>query len=197
VFPLHDLNPTIRRPVATLLFIAANLVVWLFFQPHGTVEEEIRFLYEYAVISCEVVRNAPLTVTEVLSGRCLPDPPGPEAFPGKQVGLSLLASMFFHGGLFHLAGNMWFLWIFGNNVEDRLGHITYIALYLATGVAGTAAFVLMRPEEVTPLVGASGAVAGVLGAYLVIYPRHSVVSLVGWWILPIPAGIFLAVWFFA
>src|SRR5690606_6780540 len=120
---------------------------------------------------------------------------GPAPFPEKQVPLSILTSMFLHGGLFHVGGNMWFLWIFGNNVEDRFGHLVYVLLSLVTGVAGTFAFITMRPDEVTPLIGASGAVAGVLGAYLILYPRHAVVSLVGWIVLAVPAMVFLALWF--
>ncbi len=197
MFPLHDVNPTHRRPLVTLALIVANVAIWLLWQPQGDEEAAVRFLYERAAIACEVLRNAPLTAAELLTGQCLADPAGPAPFPEKQVPLSVLTSMFLHGGLFHVGGNMWFLWIFGNNVEDRFGHLAYVLLYLVTGVAGTFAFIAMRPEEVTPLIGASGAVAGVLGAYLVLYPRHSVVSLVGWIVIAVPAMVFLAIWFVA
>jgi membrane associated rhomboid family serine protease len=103
--------------------------------------------------------------------------------------------MFLHGNLLHLAGNMWFLWIFGNNVEEAYGWLGYVAMYLVAGLAGTAAFVLLRPDDVTPLIGASGAIAGVLGAYFVLYPRHLVVAVVFFYLVPVPAMIFLGLWF--
>jgi membrane associated rhomboid family serine protease len=189
MIPLKDENPTRTAPWLIFVIIGINALVFLGQVSMGLQESALRF----GLIPAELVHDA----GRVYSGPQMGLPPGGQVRNFEPSWATLFTSMFMHGSWFHLIFNMWFLWIFGNNVEDRLGHITYIALYLATGVAGTAAFVLMRPEEVTPLVGASGAVAGVLGAYLVIYPRHSVVSLVGWWILPIPAGIFLAVWFFA
>jgi membrane associated rhomboid family serine protease len=195
VFPLHDVNPTHRAPVVTLVLIAANIVAWLLWQPHGDAAREVEFLYRHAAVACEVIRNAPITADDLLVGRCLETAASPEVFPDKQVPLSVLASLFLHGGLLHLAGNMWFLWVFGNNVEDRFGHVLYGALYLSAGVIATLGFVAMRPDDVTPLIGASGAVAGILGAYLLLYPRHAVVAWAGWFVMPVPAALFLAFWF--
>ncbi|GMU39842.1 MAG: hypothetical protein AMXMBFR23_07080 [Chloroflexota bacterium] len=195
VFPLHDVNPTHRRPLVTLAVILANVLVWVWWQPHGSVEAEVDFLYRYAAVACEVMRNGPLTAADLITGRCLEAPASPQVFPEKPIALSVFTSMFLHGGLLHLAGNMWFLWVFGNNVEDRFGHVRYALLYLACGVIATLGFVAMRPAEVTPLIGASGAVAGILGAYLLLYPRHAVVSWVGWLVVPVPAFVFLAIWF--
>ncbi len=103
--------------------------------------------------------------------------------------------MFLHGGGLHLFGNMWFLWIFGNNVEEAFGTIGFIVFYLFTGLVATAAFVATNTTETTPLVGASGAIAGVLGAYLVLFPRHRVLSLVFLFFVPVPAMFFLGIWF--
>jgi membrane associated rhomboid family serine protease len=103
--------------------------------------------------------------------------------------------MFLHANILHLAGNMWFLWIFGDNVEDRLGRVFFALIYLAAGIAGTAGFAAMRPEETVPLIGASGAIAGVLGAYLVMFPLRPVLALVGFFALPVPAVVFIGLWF--
>jgi membrane associated rhomboid family serine protease len=113
------------------------------------------------------------------------------------VFLALFTSMFLHGGTAHLLFNMWFLWIFGNNVEETFGHVGYLLLYLIGGLAATAAYVILNPEATVPLVGASGAIAVAMGAYAVLFPGHRVLSLVGWLLLPVPAALFLAVWFVA
>ena len=103
--------------------------------------------------------------------------------------------MFLHGSVAHVLFNMWFLWIFGNNVEEAFGHLRYLFFYVAGGVAATAAFVALNPNSTAPLVGASGAIAAMLGAYAVLFPRHKVLSLLGWFILPVPAALFLGIWF--
>jgi membrane associated rhomboid family serine protease len=118
-------------------------------------------------------------------------------FPGKNVYLAVFTSMFLHGSIGHLLFNMWFLWIFGNNVEEAYGHFGYLLLYLVGGLAGTAAFIALNSNATVPLVGASGAIAVTMGAYAVLFPKHRIVSLLGWIILPLPAGIFLFVWFVA
>jgi membrane associated rhomboid family serine protease len=105
--------------------------------------------------------------------------------------------MFLHGDLAHLLFNMWSLWIFGNNVEEAFGHLRYLLLYLVGGVVATFAFVVMNPDSTVPLVGASGAIAAALGAYAVLFPGHRVLTLLGWILIPLPAIIFLAFWFFA
>ena len=111
---------------------------------------------------------------------------------------TVATSMFLHGGLGHVLGNCWFLWVFGNNVEDRLGFFGFVLFYLVTGVAAAGAQVLVEPGSALPMVGASGAISGVLGAYLILFPRAGVVSLVPWIVpvLPVPAVIFLPLWFF-
>jgi membrane associated rhomboid family serine protease len=196
VIPLRDLNPTRIRPVVTLALIAVNVIVWIAFQQHDTAQEEIDFLYERAVIACEVTTGDPLTAAEANSGRCVSDD-GPGDFADKNVYLAALTSLFLHGGVIHLFGNMWFLWVFGNNVEEAYGRIAYLALYLAAGLAATLGFIVFNAEDTTPLVGASGAVAGVLGSYAVLFPRHQVLSLVFVFFVPIPAMVFLAFWFFS
>jgi membrane associated rhomboid family serine protease len=119
--------------------------------------------------------------------------------PSALVPSTLVTSMFLHGSWFHIIGNMWFLWIFGDNVEDRLGHARYLVFYLLCGIGASAAHVLMQPDSPVPAIGASGAIAGVLGAYFVLYPRSRVLTLLPVIlyveILELPAIVLLGVWF--
>ncbi len=197
MFPLRDLNPTRLRPYATLAFIAANIAVFFLWQPHGGDIEEIRFLHANALIPCELTSGEPLSFAEVQRQRCLDVLSGPLWFPDKSIEASLFVSMFLHGGLLHLGGNMWFLWVFGNNVEEAYGRVSYVLLYLAAGVIATLAFVFAHPDSTVTLIGASGAVAGVLGSYLVLFPRATVMSFAVIILIPVPAVLFLGLWFVA
>jgi membrane associated rhomboid family serine protease len=105
--------------------------------------------------------------------------------------------MFLHGSIAHILFNMWSLWIFGNNVEEAFGHLGYLVFYLAAGIAATIGFVAVNPDLTVPLIGASGAIAGVMGAYLVLFPRHMVLSLILFRVVAIPAVVFLGFWFFS
>ena len=193
MFPIRDINPTRTTPIVTLAVIAINLFVFFVWQPATGTEEEAVFLYENAAIACELTQGDPLTFTEIERDDC--GAPGQEAFPDKSVYLAAVVSMFLHGGLFHLLGNMWFMWIFGNNVEEAYGTIGFIIFYLVTGLIATGAFVFTNSSETVPLIGASGAIAGVLGAYLVLFPRHRVMTLVFFFFVPIAAIWFLGIWF--
>jgi membrane associated rhomboid family serine protease len=193
LLPIRDLNPTRITPIITIALILANAVVFFLWQPEVESTEGEEFLYENAAIACELTTGDPLSAQEIRSGRC-EEAPGDSVFPDKNVLLSAAVSMFLHGGLFHLLGNMWFLWIFGNNVEEAFGSLGYLGLYLAAGLTATAGFVIANPNSTEPLVGASGAIAGVLGAYLVLFPTHQVLSLFFIFFVPIPAVIFLGLW---
>ncbi len=199
VIPLRDQNPTRRVPVVTVALILLNIGIYLLVQPQGQqllgqVETDMadpdaadrdatRFNFEYAAIPCEVITGEPLSPDELPSaagsdvcsrdqGRGADEP----IFPNKQVWLAVLFSMFFHGSLLHLGGNMLFLWVFGNNIEDHLGALRYLAFYVLAGIAATAAHILVQPQSTIPMVGASGAVAGVMGAYLVWFPNAPVLT---------------------
>ena len=193
VFPLKDDNPTRRVPFVTIALIAVNIGVYFLVQPSGIPDrtapaqqqqiDDLEFNLEYAAIPCEVTRGRPLTVEEIrdtfLSGddtACRSDPDTPAPFADKQVWLAVLYSMFLHGGLLHLGGNMLFLWIFGNNIEDHLGHIRYVLFYLASGLAATVAHVAVQPDSTVPIVGASGAIAGIMGAYMVWFPNAPILT---------------------
>ncbi len=195
MFPIRDLNPTRIVPVVTLLIIGVNLVAYFFWEPQADEEEVTAFLYERAAVACELTTGEALSEREIELGVCADDAAEVPVFDGKNVWVAGLVSMFLHGGLFHLLGNMWFLWIFGNNVEEAFGTAGYLAMYLAAGIAATAAFVVFNPETTEPLVGASGAIAGVLGAYLVLFPTHRVLTWFLFFFVPVPAIAFLGFWF--
>jgi membrane associated rhomboid family serine protease len=196
VIPLHDNNPTTRRPVVTIVLIALNLFVFALIQPHSGATAETHFDYEHAAIPCEISHGTPLTVGEATTGTCgSSGVPSPEIFPDKNVYLAALVSLFLHASWLHVLGNMLFLWVFGNNVEDRLGHVGFAIFYLFVGLVATLGHVAADPSATIPVVGASGAIAGVMGAYLVFWPRARIHSLVFVVLLPLPAALVLGLWF--
>ncbi len=210
MLPIKDVNPTRRRPIVTWAIIVACIVVWLFWQqePQRGPVEDLRFDLEHAAIPCEVVQGRPLTEQELTAtygvngGDTMACEVGrhdsPSGFPGKDVWLAVLASMFFHGGLAHIGGNMLYLWIFGNNIEDHLGHVRYLLFYVLGGLAAAAVHIGLEPSSTVPVLGASGAIAAVMGAYLVWFPRAPVrtVLLIGFPILAtIQAKWLLGFWF--
>ena len=208
MIPLKDYNPTRRFPVITLLLIVINVGVYFFVQrPYDPETSQARFSYEVAAIPCEVVQGRPLTEEEVLRTLRLDDdtacehgtPETDEVFPDKSVWLALLYSMFLHGSLLHLGGNMLFLWIFGNNIEDRMRLPGYVGLYLLAGLVASAAHILVQPDSTVPVVGASGAIAGVMGSYLVLFPNVKIRSLLILFVIvlfrDIPAKWLLGFWF--
>jgi membrane associated rhomboid family serine protease len=207
LIPIHDDNPTRRPAVVTWTLIAINVVVF-FISPISPLDiggdantpagfcRQIAFFREWAAIPVELLENDPLDVTAgpPSGDRCERVRPDYQKVPA----LSVLTAMFLHGGLLHLAGNMLFLFVFGNNVEDRLGHLRYLLFYLACGYLATYGFALSDPSSQETLVGASGAIAGVLGAYLLLFPRARVTSLVPFlFFLPVwlPAWVVLGSWF--
>ena len=181
MIPLKDYNPTRRFPIVTVLLIAANVAVFFFIQrpQDPTTGEDVKFTFRYAAIPCEVVEGRPLLDEELVRTvrgdaeaceREAPNVPSTEGFPDKSVWLAVLSSMFLHGGWLHLGGNMLFLWIFGNNIEDRMGPVPYVLFYVVSGLVAAAAHIAVQPNSTIPVIGASGAVAGVMGAYLVLFP---------------------------
>lgn len=194
MLPIRDVNPTRARPIVTWAVIIACAVVYFGLQPPGGSQQEVEFLYERAAIACELTTGQALDLQEIKDQECRDEPSRPY-FAEKNIWLAAGVSMFLHGGIAHLLFNMWSLWIFGNNVEEAFGPFAYLLFYLASGVAATAGFVLSSPDTTVPLVGASGAIAGVMGAYLVLFPRHLVLTLVIIRIVAIPAVFFLGIWF--
>jgi membrane associated rhomboid family serine protease len=179
MFPLRDSIPSSRPPVVTVLLIAACTLVFIFELSLGRGLE--RFLLAYAFMPARLFHPAAFGVSLFFNVK------------------STLLSIFLHGGWLHLIGNMWFLWIFGDNVEDTLGHGRYLVFYLVSGGVAALAQAAVAPASQVPMIGASGAIAGVLGAYLVWFPRAQVKTLVFlgilFWIMDLPALLFLALWF--
>ena len=210
VIPIHDKNPVRRTAYVTYALIALNFAVFLF-GPSAAVFgnpsvaqacTEQRYFVEHGAIPHELVTNQQLTPAE--EPRIAVDTSiGPVAcplgvMPHKVPFVSVLTAMFIHAGWLHLLGNMLFLYVFGNNVEDRLGRIHFLLFYLAGGYLATYAFAAVNPSSTMPLVGASGAIATVLGAYLYMFPKARVTSLVPFlFFLPLrfPAWLVLGSWF--
>jgi rhomboid family protein len=194
MIPIRDLNPTKTFPIVTAILIIANLAVFAFVQPRTSGQADGEFLYKYAAIACEVTTGEPVSHAEVDQDTCS-DTSERGVFEDKSIVASVFASLFLHATWLHVIFNVWFLWIFGNNVEEAYGSVRYLIGYLIAGLIATLGFVATNADTVVPLVGASGAVAGVLGAYLVLFPKHKITSLVFVFFVPIPAFVFLALWF--
>jgi membrane associated rhomboid family serine protease len=192
MFPIRDDNPTLRTPVVTVGLIALNAAVWVLIQGMGTNPALPRSVCELGLIPGEFLHRLP-PGTEVSLGpftRCI--------LGAGPVWLTPLSSMFLHGGWFHLIGNMWFLWVFGDNIEDSMGHARYAIFYLTCGVAAALLQVFVSPASGIPMVGASGAISGVMGGYLVLYPRVRVFALLflGFFVtsIALPAWTMLLYW---
>jgi membrane associated rhomboid family serine protease len=184
VIPLRDANPTHRTPFVTLALIVACVAAFaweLGVLASGGDPALERFFGQYGVV--------PARLTDALAGEG----------DLSAAALAVLTSLFLHGGWLHLGGNLLYLWIFGNNVEDRLGHAAFLLFYLAGGIAAVAAQVVIDPDSDLPMVGASGAIAAALGAYVVLFPRARILSLVflGFFyqLIQVPALLVLGFWF--
>jgi membrane associated rhomboid family serine protease len=227
VLPLKDDLPVRRIAIVTISIIVVNVAIWLIWQPTlrgadnrvdlGPAGNQVKmtkldaFLFTHAAVSCELTKGRPLTVGEA---RLLVDNDKENAcgqhpkeqregddlplVPGKNIWLGAFLSMFLHANLAHIFGNMLFLFILGNNVEDRFGHTRYFVFYLMCGIAAQTAHVLMTPNGIAPDLGASGAIAGVMGAFLILFPFARLFTIIT---IPfpvtayIPAIFALGIWF--
>jgi len=192
MFPYRDENETIRTPYATFVLIAINVAVWLFVQGAGSELALARSICNFGLIPGELTLSVPVGTSFRMGERllCLTD-------PGRQTS-HIFTSMFLHGGWMHILGNMWFMWIFGNNVEDAMGRFRFVVFYLLTGVGAALTQVFITPASAVPMVGASGAISGVMGAYIVLYPRVRVFMLIvlGFYVTSMawPAWMMLGYW---
>lgn len=193
MFPYRDDNPTLSTPIVTLLIIAANVVVWVLVQNMGAEPGLSRSVCELGFIPGEFLGRVPdgLSIPISPTSACI--------LGGERTWFTPLTSMFLHGGWFHLIGNMWFLWVFGNNVEDSMGHERFLFFYILCGLTAAAAQTFASPASPIPMVGASGAISGIMGAYIVLYPRVRVHMLVFLFIfitrIVVPAYVMLGYWF--
>jgi membrane associated rhomboid family serine protease len=181
LYPIRDYNPRTRAPVVTLMLIGINVLVFLYELSLGVRARETLMLAGGA-IPYEIVQGVDIGPRDLLP------------VPG-----SILTSMFLHGGWLHLVGNMWFLWIFGDNIEESLGSLRFVFFYFLAGTVGAVAQCYILPESLAPMIGASGAVAGILGGYVMLFPRARIITHL--WIpflgpeIHLPAWVFLGIWF--
>ena len=183
MFPIRDDQPRYSVPVVNYFVIALNLLVYFCFEVPAQMQGQRAF--DVLVLHFGLI---PEHFTRAISGSTHYTIPG--------TLLTILTSMFLHGDLFHILGNLWFLWIFGDNIEDYLGHFPYLLFYLLCGIAAALTDIALDPSSQLPTIGASGAIAGVMGAYILLYPRAKVLTWVVfiffWWI---PSWFFLGYWF--
>jgi membrane associated rhomboid family serine protease len=184
MFPIGDENePGHGAAFVTLAIIGLNIAVFLLLQDAATTLNA--FTAGYSTVPREITEGVDLTTTTA----GVPQAPGPDP-----IYLTLITSMFMHGGWLHIAGNMLFLWVFGDNVEHRIGPVAFLVFYLVAGVIASLAQVLVEPTSTIPTLGASGAISGVLGAYLVLFPRNRVTVFLFRFIVPVPAIIAIGMW---
>ncbi|ERM92062.1 peptidase S54 [Caldanaerobacter subterraneus subsp. yonseiensis KB-1] len=182
MFPIRDNIPSRRPPVITLLLIIINSLIF-FTLSSASYSTFAEFVYKYGLIPAKITKL-------IISGVPLS---GSNLYP-------FITSMFLHGNTFHLISNMWILWLFGDNVEDRMGHIRFLIFYLLSGVIAGVFHLVFNPISPVPVVGASGAIAGIMGAYFVLFPSARIITLVPSFFLvpvflPIPAVVYLFLWF--
>jgi membrane associated rhomboid family serine protease len=179
MIPLKDINPTRTTPIVNIVLIVANVLVFFYMVYTSTLVRgsENAIMMAYGTV--------PARLSLWLAGR----------IPAGAALLPLVTSMFLHSGLMHLAGNMLFLWVFGDNVEDNFGHLGYLVFYLVCGVGSGLIHVLFNLDSRIPAVGASGAISGVMGAYAVLYPGHRILTFFFIFLVPVPAILILGYWF--
>ncbi len=192
LLPIQDENPTYSKPVITVALLSANVMVFIYQMILGPAGEQL-FIFGTAVIPYELTHYVDRTTFAIPSTRY--------AYPAALLPfpLTLFSAMFTHGGFMHLGGNMLYLWIFGNNIEDAMGHGRFFIFYMITGLGATMVHVLSDPNSTIPMIGASGAIAGILGAYFVLYPKAKiktfVVLIIFIQIIYVPAVFILGFWF--
>ena len=194
MIPLSDENPTVRPPVITILILAAMVAVWVIVEGAGFGDRMVRAICNLGLVPGELTGLAPI-------GSAVPIGPGLYCAVDAQLAnwASPVVSLFLHGGWGHLLGNALFLWVFGNNVEDVMGRGRFVLFYLLSGLAAAGAQVAAQPGSTIPMVGASGAIGGVMGAYVLLYPRAGITTFVFLGIfarmMVIPATVMLGYWF--
>ena len=177
MFPVRDDNPQINKPIATYIIIGLNVAAWLLLQGAGMGEQLNTSVCQYGLIPADLFSSG--------GGRACP--------PGSGW-TGVFSSMFMHGSWMHIIGNMWFLWVFGDNIEDSMGPVRFAIFYILSGLLAATAQVVSQPDSIIPMVGASGAIGGVMGAYIMLFPRVKVHMLVFIMIIKVPAVAMLGYW---
>ena len=194
MFPISDENERGHGPaLVSLAIIGLNIAVFVMLQGAGGSAEGEAFTYGFSAVPYEITNNVDLIEPQPIDvggeRLAIPQERGPEP-----IWLTLLTSIFMHGGWLHLAGNMLFLWIYGDNVEHRIGHGLFVVFYLAAGIVASVAQIMTDTGSFIPTLGASGAISGVLGAYLVMFPANRVLVLFGWFAFWVPAVVVIGLW---
>lgn len=194
MFPIRDDNPHYLTPYVTYTIVVINVLAWFFIQGFGSEPSISRSLCQLGLLPGELLQLAPAGTTIQVGPNTLCK------ITDNASWVPILSHMFLHGGWMHIIGNMWFLWIFGNNVEDSMGHFRFANFYLLCGFAAAGLQIMSNPSSVIPMVGASGAIGGVMGAYVLLYPRVTVHLLIwlGFFVttFAVPAFWMLGYWFF-
>ena len=181
MIPISDINPAENIPIISRIFIITTALIFLFLIPKDNVEQ-FTFFYQYAAIPCEIFNNSPLSMSQFYSNNCLTDP-DVLIFETKNITFSLFFSLFLHANFLHVLGNLWSFWIFGNNIEDKLGKFRFCIFLFVTGSLSILSHVLLNAYNINPIVGSSGIVSALMGAYLYLFPNARLLVLV-------PFGVF-------
>ncbi len=181
MIPISDINPARNVPVVSRIFIILSSLTFLFLQPKNNIDL-LNYFYKYAAIPCELINNLPISANQFYNNNCSLEP-DIVIFPDKNILLSIIVSLFLHANFLHILGNLWSFWIFGNNVEDKLGKIRFILFLFVSGVISIVGHSFLNVGNLNPIVGASGIVSALMGAYLYLFPNAKLLVLV-------PFGVF-------
>ncbi len=181
MIPISDINPANNVPVISRIFIIISSLTFLFIQPKNNIDL-LNYFYKYAAIPCELINNLPLSANQFYNNNCNLES-DIVIFPDKSILLSIFISLFLHANFLHILGNLWSFWIFGNNVEDKLGKVRFILFLFVSGVISIVGHSLLNFGNINPIVGASGIVSALMGAYLYLFPNAKLLVLV-------PFGVF-------
>lgn len=192
MFPIGDDNSDRRiQPVVNYAFIGINILVFLLLQQLGGNDS---FTYAFSLVPKEVTSGIDITGLQVLRDSLGQTAEIQHYSTPLPVYFNFLSSMFMHGDIMHIFGNMLFLWIFGDNIENRIGHIRYAVFYIICGLAAAAGQILMRPDSIIPMLGASGAISGVMGGYVMLFPQRSVRAIIFHFATTVPAFVAIGIW---
>ena len=195
MIPISDINPAKNIPVISRIFIILSALIFIFFTPKNS-SELFTFFYQFAAIPCEVLNNSPLSMNQFYSNDCLLEP-DILIFESKNITISIFTSLFLHASFLHILGNLWSFWIFGNNIEDKLGKFYFCIFLFLTGLISIFTHVFLNSNSLNPIVGSSGIVSALMGAYLYLFPNARLLVLVPFGVLfptTIKAKYFMLFW---
>ena len=196
MIPISDINPAENTPYITRFFIFFTIAVYILLQPKNSADL-FNFFYEFSAIPCEIQKGVPLSANQFYSNDCMVTIDN-VIFANKNLMLSLLIANFLHANLLHLVGNLWSFWIFGNNIEDKLGKLKFIIFLMVAAGGSIGTHIFLNYSDLNPIVGASGIVSALMGAYLYRFPNAKLLVLVSFGIIfptTIKAKYFMAFWF--